>query len=145
MTLRNAVITVVFGLAAGFAGMWIGHQVFSEPGRSDGSLHGMVHEELTLTPEQNDALHTLEAAFAERRTVLENEMRKANAELATAIRASETAGPEVEAAVNHFHNAMGALQTETIDHVFAMRQVLTPDQRVKFDERIGRALTTDAQ
>ena len=72
-------------------------------------------------------------------------MRKANAELAGAIRASETAGPEVEAAVHHFHDAMGALQTETIEHVFAMRKVLTPEQRKRFDDKIAQALTSDAE
>jgi Spy/CpxP family protein refolding chaperone len=145
MSVRNAVITIVLGLVAGVAGMWIGRQAFAGPDKFDGSLHGMVHKGLSLTPEQNQSLDALETAFAARRTILENEMRIANAELAAAIRSSETAGPEVEAAVHHFHDAMGALQTETIDHVFAMRRVLTPEQRAKFDDRIAQALTTDAQ
>ncbi len=145
MSIRNAVVTVILGLAAGIAGMWIGHQFFAGPGDRDASLHGFVHEGLSLTPEQDKALDAIETNFAARRSALEAEMRKANAELAAAIKSSATAGPEVAAAVHHFHDAMGALQTETIDHVFAMRQVLTPEQRVKFDERIGQALTTDAQ
>jgi Spy/CpxP family protein refolding chaperone len=40
---------------------------------------------------------------------------------------------------------MGALQTETINHVFAMRKVLTPDQRKQFDDKIGQALTANAE
>ena len=47
--------------------------------------------------------------------------------------------------MHHFHDAMGALQTETIAHVFAMRKVLTPEQRKQFDDRIGEALTADAK
>jgi len=145
MSIRNAVVTVILGLAAGVAGMWIGHQFFTAPGDRDSSLHGFVHEGLSLTPEQDKALDAIETRFAARRSALEAEMRKANAELAAAIKSSDTAGPEVEAAVHHFHDAMGALQTETIDHVFAMRQVLTPEQRIKFDERIEQSLTADAQ
>ena len=43
------------------------------------------------------------------------------------------------------NDAMGALQTETIEHVFAMRKVLTSDQRKRFDDKIGQALTADAE
>ena len=110
MTPRNAVTTVVLGLAAGIAGMWIGHQVFSETAKPDGSLHGMVHKELTLTPEQNDALHTLETTFAARQTVLEGEMRKANAELAAAIRTSEAAGPVADSVMPTLMSAMAEPQ-----------------------------------
>jgi Spy/CpxP family protein refolding chaperone len=141
---RSAIVTIALAFVAGLAGMWLGHQLLSAPSR-DQSLHAMVHDELSLTPEQDEALHALETSFAARRQTLEAEMREANAELAAAIRASETAGPAVEAAVHHFHDAMGALQTETISHVFAMRNVLTPEQRRRFDDRIGEALTADTK
>ena len=144
VSVRSAIVTVVLAFLAGIAGMWLGRQLLAEPAH-DQSLHAMVHNELSLTAEQDKALHALEADFAARRQTLEAEMREANAELAAAIRASETAGPAVKAAVHHFHDAMGALQTETIAHVFAMRKVLTPEQRRHFDDRIGEALTADAK
>lgn len=124
--------------------MWLGHELLTSPAH-DHSLHTMVHEELSLTADQERDLKALEAAFARRQQALESEMRKANEELAAAIRASEAAGPAVEAAVHHFHDAMGALQTETIEHVFAMRKVLTTDQRKRFDDKIGQALTADTE
>lgn len=145
VSLKSALVTITLALAAGVIGVWLGAQLLAPRAAPDNSLHAMVHEQLALTPEQERDLHAIEAAFAQRRQALENEMRKANAELASAIRASETAGPEVEAAVHHFHDAMGALQTETINHVFAMRRVLTPEQRTRFDEKIAEALTSDAQ
>ena len=40
------------------------------------------------------------------------------------------------------HN-MGALQKETIAHVFEMRSVLTPAQAEVFDDRIVEALAPD--
>jgi Spy/CpxP family protein refolding chaperone len=144
VSVRSAIITVVLAFLAGIGGMWLGHQLLTAPAH-DQSLHAMVHNELSLTPEQERALDALETDFAGRRLALEGEMREANAELAAAIRASETAGPAVEAAVHHFHDAMGTLQTETIAHVFAMRKVLTPEQRRQFDDRIGEALTADAK
>ena len=144
VSVRSAIVTVVLAFLAGIGGMWLGHQLLTAPAH-DQSLHAMVHNELSLTPEQERALDALETDFAGRRLALEGEMREANAELAAAIRASETAGPAVEAAVHHFHDAMGTLQTETIAHVFAMRKVLTPEQRRQFDDRIGEALTADAK
>ena len=38
---------------------------------------------------------------------------------------------------------MGALQLETVQHVLAMRKVLTPEQAAKFDRRVSEALTNE--
>ena len=59
------------------------------------------------------------------------------------IAASQGDSPEVRAAVDHFHDAMGALQKATIAHVFEMRAVLTPEQARVFDKEIAGALTQE--
>ena len=145
ISIKSALITIILAAAAGAVGVWLGGQLLAKGPAAGNSLHTMVHEELSLSSDQENQLHDIERLFADRRQALEGEMRKANAELAVAIRASETAGPDVEAAVHHFHDAMGALQTETIEHVFAMRKVLTPEQRKRFDDKIAQALTSDAE
>jgi len=145
ISIKSALITIILAAAAGAVGIWLGGQLLAKGPAPGNSLHAMVHEELSLSSDQENQLHDIERSFADRRQALEGEMRKANAELAVAIRASETAGPDVEAAVHHFHDAMGALQTETIEHVFAMRKVLTAEQRKRFDDKIAQALTSDAE
>lgn len=145
ISLKSALITIILAASAGAVGVWLGGQLLAKGPAAANSLHAMVHEELSLSSDQENQLHDIERSFADRRQALEGEMRKANAELAVAIRASETAGPDVEAAVHHFHDAMGALQTETIEHVYAMRKVLTPEQRKRFDDKIAQALTSDAE
>jgi len=145
ISIKSALLTIILAAAAGAVGVWLGGRLLAEGHASGNSLHAMVHEKLSLSPDQKNQLHDIERTFAERRQALEGEMRKANAELAAAIRASETAGPDVEAAVGHFHDAMGALQTETIEHVFAMRKVLTPEQRKLFDDNIAQALTSEPE
>jgi hypothetical protein len=40
---------------------------------------------------------------------------------------------------------MGALQKETLSHIFAMRQLLRPDQARKFDAAVTKALTEDVE
>ena len=143
-SLRGALITIVVALAAGFGGVWLGMHVFVSAPRAQ-TLHELVHHELSLTASQDRQIAGLEANFATRRRALELEMQAANADLASAIREEHGYGPRVTAAVDRFHSAMGRLQTETIQHVFAMRAVLTPVQRGKFDETMVSALTSDPQ
>ena len=108
------------------------------------SLHDIVHNELDLTSEQDRRLDEIEARFAARRPALEAEVRAANRELGAAIAASRGDTPEVHAAVDHFHGAMGDLQKATIAHVFEMRSVMTPEQATTFDAAVADALGRDA-
>jgi Spy/CpxP family protein refolding chaperone len=140
---RGAVLTVVLALAAGVGGGWLGSGHLLAK-RQPPSLHHVVHDELNLTPEQNKRIEALEQDFAVRRRVREAELRAANAQLAAAIQARHEYSPEVAAAVERFHAAMGALQSETVEHVLAMRKVMTPEQAAKFDRRVSEALTNDS-
>lgn len=140
---KGAVLTVILALLAGIGGGWLGSGRFLAY-RHPASLHEMVHHELTLSPDQNRRLDALEQDFAVRRKAREAELRAANAQLAAAIQARHEYSPEVQAAVERFHAAMGALQMDTVQHVLAMRRVLTPEQAVKFDRRVSEALTNEA-
>ena len=140
---RGLVLTLVLALLAAIGGTWIGARyIYAQ--RHQPSLHEFVHEELTLSRQQEARLEVLEQDFAVRRRAREAELRAANAELARAIQVRHEYSPEVQAAVERFHGAMGELQKETILHVLAMRTVLTPEQAGQFDKRIGEALTQQA-
>ena len=140
---RGLVITLVLPLLAAIGGTWIGARYIYEQ-RHQASLHEFVHEELKLDADQKARLEVLEQDFAVRRRAREAELRAANAELARALQSRHEYSPEVQAAVERFHGAMGELQKETILHVLAMRTVLTPAQAQQFDARIGEALTEQA-
>jgi hypothetical protein len=71
-------------------------------------------------------------------------MRAANGDLARAIAAQHAYTPQVQAAVDRYHHAMGELQKETILHVLAMRAELSPEQAGKFDAVVAKSLTQDA-
>lgn len=137
---RGLVLTLVLTLLAAIGGTWIGARYIFDQ-RHQPSLHEFVHEELKLTSDQKARLEVLEQDFAVRRRAREAELRAANAELARAIQVRHEYSPEVQAAVERFHDAMGELQKETILHVLAMRTVLSPEQAFEFDKRIGEALT----
>ena len=142
LSLRGLAVTTLVALAAGFGGVWLGTRTFTTHERT-GSLHDLLHERLHLSSEQLRRIDELESTFAARAQALELEMRAANAELAAAIREEHDYGPRVTAAVEHFHTAMGQLQTETIAHMFAMRDVLNEEQRATFDDTVVAALTAE--
>ena len=132
-------LTALAAAAGGWAGIRYGlAQVHSNPGVDE-----VLHRELNLTAEQNQRIESLEAQFAERKAALDAEMRAANRELAQAIAAEHAYGPREQSAIERFHVAERMLQEESIKHVLAMRNVLTPDQMTRFDDAISKALTSD--
>ncbi len=141
--LRNLLITVILAaLAAGGGASLCAYYVISHQ-TAGPSLHDMVHRDLDLTPEQTRRLDAIEEKYAVERKVLEADVRAANRELAAAIRQGHKESPEVEAAIDHLHMAMGELQKATVAHVFDMRAVLSPQQARTFDAEVIAALTQD--
>ena len=61
------------------------------------------------------------------------------------LKSSGRNGPEVQAAIEQVHLALGAYQEETLGHIFRMREVLTPAQARTFDATVANALTADAR
>lgn len=140
---KSIVITAILAALASAGATWASATwVMRE--RQPPSLHSVVHEKLDLSAEQDRRLDAIESSFAARRPALEAEVRAANRELAAAIAASDGDTPQVQAAVDRFHAAMGDLQKATITHIFEMRSVLTPAQAEVFDEAVVNALHSDA-
>ena len=138
IVLTAALAALASGVATWASATWVMRE------RQPPNLHSVVHEKLALRAEQARRLDVIEARFAAQRPALEAEVRAANRELAAAIAASDGDTPQVQAAVDHFHVAMGDLQKATIAHVFEMRSVLTPAQAEVFDEAVVEALRHDA-
>lgn len=142
---RRLVLLVVLTFAAAIAGVVIG-RLYVVPDRPmENELHELLHRDLKLDADQHARLDAIEQRYAIRRRELESELRADNARLAEAIEAEHGYGPKVAAAVDRSHQAMGALQKETLEHIFAMRDVLRPDQTAKFDEAVVKALTAEKQ
>jgi nickel and cobalt resistance protein CnrR len=138
------VLAAVAFLAA-LAGVLIGRGISQQQPEQSSALHDLLHEELALDEQQLARIEEIEARFAARRSELEAELRVDNARLGAAIQAERGYGPRVTAEIDRSHRAMGELQKETLEHIFAMRAVLRPDQAEKFDRAVVRALTADAE
>jgi hypothetical protein len=143
--LRWTIVIAVVAFLAGIAGVFIGRALVPMPQDEGTELHEVLHHQLNLDRGQEVRLEALEQRFAIRRRALELELRAANARLAGAIQAEHGNGPQVAAAVDASHAVMGELQKETLAHIFAMRQILRPDQAAKFDQAVVKALTVDAR
>jgi hypothetical protein len=140
MSLRRWLITAVLVIALALVGVWIGRLMQPEAHHSGAELHALMHDDLDLDPAQERSLAVIEREFAATRKALEARLRADNARLAEAIAAEHQYGPRVSIAVDATHMAMGDLQKATLEHVFAMRAILRPDQQAKFDAAVAKSL-----
>ena len=131
--------------AAALGGVFAGRLIVQPERSSESEIHSVLHKQLKLDAAQHAKIEAIEQRFAVRRKALELEMRAANAHLAEAIEAEHGYGPQVTAAIDHAHLVMGEMQKETLEHLFAMRAVLTPAQAGMFDRTVVKALTADAR
>ena len=142
--LRSVVLTLVLSTLATVIGVWGGAEYVRARLRPPPELHEMLHSKLQLSGDQQRRFGSLERNYATKRESLEAEMRAANAQLARAYLEGHAYTPKVQSAIDRFHRAMDALQTETMLHVIAMRQILTPDQAAQFDDTVVKSLTDPA-
>ena len=145
MPSRRLLLVGLVAFIAALAGVFVGREVFDAPRASETELHALLHSQLELTAGQHAKIEQIETQFAARRKAREQEMRAANVRLAQAIEAEHGYGPQVTEAIDHTHEVMGTLQKETLEHLFAMRGVLNPEQAEMFDKSVVKALTADAR
>jgi Spy/CpxP family protein refolding chaperone len=138
---RYPVLIIVFAFAASLGGVFIGRSLFMPEPTVESQLHALIHHELKLDAVQTARIEDLERRFAAQQARYEREMRDDNRKLAAAIQAEKGYGPKVAEAVDLSHHAMGMLQKQTLQHLFAMRAVLTPDQARRFDQAMVDSLT----
>lgn len=145
MPSRRLLLVGLVAFIAALVGVFVGREVFDAPPASETELHALLHSQLDLTADQHAKIEQIETQFAARRKAREAEMRAANVRLAQAIEAEHGYGPKVTEAIDHTHEVMGTLQKETLEHLFAMRGVLNPEQAEMFDKSVVKALTADAR
>lgn len=139
--LGRYLLVAIIAATVAIGASWAARGLMAADDPAGSELHRFVQEQLDLDLAQEAKVEALEAQFATRRTELEAKLRAANGELAQAMASEHQYGPRVAAAVDHAHMAMGDLQKATLEHVFAMRALMRPDQAVRFDRAVGKALT----
>ncbi len=145
MVLRRNFLVALIAFAAAIAGVFAGRALLPQPSHTGAELHALLHEDFNLDAAQKSRLDKLELDFGVRKRALELELRADNARLAEAIEAEHGNGPKVAAAIDGSHMTMGELQKATLEHVFAMRSILRPEQTARFDAAVVKALTADTR
>lgn len=145
MSLRRIVLVAVIAFLAAGTGVFAARLLHPPASDAEFELHALMHEGLDLDAAQELQLEALEGEFAKRRAMLEARLKADNARLAEAIAAEHVYGPRVSAAVDATHHSMGEVQKATLEHVFAMRAILRPDQQPQFDAVVDKALTASAR
>ena len=140
MTGRRIAVLAGLVIALALVGVWLGRMIQPTVHHSGAELHALMHDGLDLDDAQGRKLAVLEREFAAKRAKLEAALKADNARLAEAIAAEHQYGPRVSAAVDATHMAMGELQKATLEHVFAMRAILRPEQQAKFDAAVAESL-----
>ena len=138
--MRNSVIIIALTLVAATLGGWAGVHYGLREAHAPQQLDALLHERLRLSSAQEQQLQTLEADFGVRRRDYETQMRAANQEIARAITGRHRYDAAAHAAIDQLHRAMMELQDATVQHVLAMRALLTPDQVPQFDRTVDQAL-----
>jgi len=134
-----AVLVVVALVAVGACAITFS---FFVPLRSNSvPSHKWIHKQLGLTAQQEKALEPIEAQFERRKRELLDQIASANNELAEVIREDQGYSPRVSTAIEKIHHAQGQLQEATLQHVFAMRAMLTPEQYQKLLNLTADALS----
>jgi Spy/CpxP family protein refolding chaperone len=145
MRVSTAIVAMVLlTLAAGVGGGYLGVHYGLQQSESPAALDTLLHHRLDLSADQQARIAALERNFAAARRPLEADLASARQQLASAIAAEHQYGPQVSQAVTHLHQSMEALQRETLQHVLAMRAILTPAQAQEFDATIAEALSSDS-
>lgn len=144
--MRNSVRLTLIILACFFAavgGVFVGRAFLPGRPQPGAEIHDVLHHQLALDTGQRAQLELLEQRFGVERRALEFELRADNARLAEALQAEHGNGPRVNAAVDRSHAVLGQIQKATLGHIFAMRRMLKPNQRARFDQAVVKALTDD--
>jgi hypothetical protein len=142
---RLSVLIIALTLVTAMIGGWVGVNYGLRRTHPRPQLDQLVHTQLHLTPVQNDKLAQLEAEFALKQTQFEADMRAANRDIASAITVRHAYDADTQAAIDRLQSAMIGLQQATVQHVIAMRALLSDEQVEQFDRTINQALVVPPQ
>lgn len=124
----------------GFGAFYACGNFFKAPNHNQIDAHIWLHEQIGITAEQDQKLTEIERNFAEKQTVLQEKIHVGNLELAAAMFEDKTFSERVAAAVERIHHVQGELQKATIEHIFDMQTILTPQQAEKLNKLAADAL-----
>jgi len=130
-------ITLALVILSGLAGAWIGAQLWATTPATHDQFHDKLFNELHLSDKQDELMEALELLHSSENDKYIKQLSKANSALADMLETNDNYNDEVEAAIDNVHSAMFDLQKVTVRHLYEMREILDPSQRVIFDRHVS--------
>ena len=137
---QKEILYFIFIALVAFGVFYACSNFFKTPHHSQIDAHIWLHEQIGITAEQDQKLTEIEKNFAKKQSVLREKIHVGNLELAAAMLEDKTFSERVAAAVERIHHAQGELQKATIEHIFDMQTILTPQQAEKLNKLAADAL-----
>ncbi len=106
------------------------------PGRD--KLRESILKELNLTPEQEKNLEENRKTQSEEMVKLRTAMKEKQAKLQEALKDPAVTKATVEPLVNDMKSLVAQLVDNRIDGIFEVKQILTPEQLVKFQQMMEK-------
>jgi len=131
------VVTLTLVVLSGLAGAWIGSQLWAPQPTSHEQFHDKLFSELHLSERQDELMEALELLHGSEIDKFKKELANANSALADMLETNENYGVEIETAIGDVHSAMFDLQKVTVRHLYEMREILDPSQKVIFDRHVS--------
>ena len=148
---RNLVITVIVAAVSGFAGARLGairNQGHTVKPTAQTTLRqtvdSMLDRDFKLSADQKQQVAVIDETFTRQNNRIWAKLKMTNAELAGALSDDMTMNAMTQVYIRQIEQNVGMMQTSTINYIIEIRNVLTPQQRQLYDERIIRALMQDA-
>lgn len=133
----SILITLTLVVLSGLAGTWIGAKLWTTTSTTHVEFHDKLFSELRLSDKQDELMEALELLHSSESDKLRIQLANANDALADMLETNGNYNDEVEAAMDNVHSTMFELQRITVRHLYEMREILDPGQKVVFDRYIS--------
>ena len=105
-------------------------------GNEKGDKFQKLAEELNLTPEQKEKLKAQRIEFKEKNKALRENMRAKNEELRNELKNPTADRASINATIEDIKRLTGEKLNSRVDKILAMKDVLTPEQYAKLQEKM---------
>jgi Spy/CpxP family protein refolding chaperone len=139
-SLGKLLLLLVLVAVVAVSACWTTSHLLIQQSPRPNDYHHWLHTQLGITADQDKALDKEEERFVAQKKELVEMIRQENMELATAMIEDKEYSPRVVAAVENIHHAQSELEKATLEHIFAMKPILSPEQFDKLLKLSSEAL-----
>ena len=141
----SILITLALVAISALGGAWVGAKIWQPQAITHSSFHDSLFAELDLSAKQDDLMEALETLHASENETLRAGLTNANRNLANILEIDGSYSSETETAIENVHSAMLELQKATIRHLYEMRDILEPHQKVVFDRHVTKTFRENTE